>query len=113
MTPQSQPRRPRNSSKVNLLISFIFHGAIVLTLVYFAARGIILGPDSFNPHIELMGDQAAQLHHSAEEMRQTANRLPLLEGLDFILAPFLYGLGFAAPAFVYKALKDETGPSAP
>jgi hypothetical protein len=84
-----------------------------VTLIYFAARGIILGPDSFNPHIELMGDQAAQLRHSAEEMRQTANHLPLLEGLDFILAPFLYGLGFAAPAFVYKALKDETPPSAP
>ncbi len=81
-----------------------------VTLVYFAARGIILGPDSLNPHIELMGDQAAQLRHSAEEMRQTAIHLPLLEGLDFILAPFLYGLGFAAPAFVYKALKDETLP---
>lgn len=43
MVPQSQPRRKRNSSKVNLLISFIFHAALVLVLLYFAARSGIIG----------------------------------------------------------------------
>src|ERR1700689_4000945 len=43
MTPQSQPRKKRNSSKVNLLISFIFHAILVLVLVYFAARQGLLG----------------------------------------------------------------------
>ena len=43
MLPQSQPRKKRNSSKVNLLISFIFHAALVVVLFYFAARSGILG----------------------------------------------------------------------
>lgn len=43
MLPQSQPRRKRNSSKVNLLISFTFHAALVLVLLYFAARSGFLG----------------------------------------------------------------------
>jgi hypothetical protein len=43
MVPGSQQRRKRNSSKVNLLISFIFHLALVLVLVYLAARSGILG----------------------------------------------------------------------
>src|SRR5277367_3753118 len=43
MTPQTQPRKPRNSSKVNLLISFIFHALLVVVLVYFAAREGLLG----------------------------------------------------------------------
>jgi len=43
MLPQSQPRRKKNSSKVNLLISFIFHAALVVVLFYFAARSGILG----------------------------------------------------------------------
>lgn len=43
MQPQSKPRRKRNSSKVNLLISFIFHAALVVVLLYFAARSGILG----------------------------------------------------------------------
>jgi outer membrane biosynthesis protein TonB len=43
MVPQSQPRRKRNSSKVNLLISFVFHAALVVVLLYFAARSGIIG----------------------------------------------------------------------
>src|SRR5580698_5544070 len=43
MTPQSQPRKPRNSSKINLTISLVFHGLIVAALAYFAARQGLLG----------------------------------------------------------------------
>jgi len=43
MLPQSQARKKRNSSKVNLLISFIFHAVLVLALLYFAAREGLLG----------------------------------------------------------------------
>jgi colicin import membrane protein len=43
MVPHSQPRKKRNSSKVNLLISFIFHAALVIVLFYFAARSGMLG----------------------------------------------------------------------
>jgi hypothetical protein len=43
MLPQSQPRKQRNSSKVNLLISFAFHALLVIGLLYFAARNGLLG----------------------------------------------------------------------
>jgi TonB family protein len=43
MLPQTQARKKRNSSKVNLLISFTFHALIVVVALYFAARGGLLG----------------------------------------------------------------------
>jgi hypothetical protein len=43
MLPESKPRKKKNSSRVNLLISFIFHAALVVVLLYFAARSGILG----------------------------------------------------------------------
>ena len=43
MVPQTQKRPPRNSSKVNLIISLVMHGALCLVLVYFAARQGLLG----------------------------------------------------------------------
>ena len=38
-----QERKKRNSSKVNLTISFIFHGILILAVFYFAAREGMLG----------------------------------------------------------------------
>jgi len=43
MLPHTQERKKRNSSKVNLMISFIFHAVLVLALFYFAARQGLLG----------------------------------------------------------------------
>ena len=43
MLPHTQARKKRNSSKVNLLISFTFHAVLVFGLFYFAARSGILG----------------------------------------------------------------------
>jgi hypothetical protein len=43
MIPQSQPKQKKNSSKVNLTISFVFHALLVGALVYFAAREGYLG----------------------------------------------------------------------
>jgi hypothetical protein len=43
MTPQSQPKKPVNNSKVNLTVSIIVHVAIVAVLFYFAAREGLLG----------------------------------------------------------------------
>jgi outer membrane biosynthesis protein TonB len=43
MLPQSQPRKKKNSSKVNLTISFVFHAVLVGLLLYFAAREGLLG----------------------------------------------------------------------
>jgi hypothetical protein len=43
MIPHTQPRQARNSNKVNLLISFVFHALLGLVLLYFAAREGLLG----------------------------------------------------------------------
>jgi hypothetical protein len=57
MVPQSQPRRKKNSSKVNLLISFVFHAALVLALVYFAARSGFLGQQMKKITIQMVKEQ--------------------------------------------------------
>src|SRR5260370_10859649 len=38
-----QKRKKRNSSKINLIISFVFHSALILVVFFFAAREGILG----------------------------------------------------------------------
>lgn len=43
MIPQSQPKKKKNSSKVNLIISGVFHGLLVVLLFYFAARQGLIG----------------------------------------------------------------------
>ena len=43
MIPQTTARKKKNSSKVNLAISFAFHAVLVGVLVYFAAREGFLG----------------------------------------------------------------------
>jgi hypothetical protein len=57
MTPQSQPRKKRNSSKVNLTISFVFHAALVLVLVYFAAREGYLGKQIQKISVEMVKEK--------------------------------------------------------
>lgn len=78
--------------------------ALPIFLVSGVAQLIILGPDYFNPHLELLRDPAAQARHQVESLHMMAKHLPLLMGLNFLLAPFVYGLMFAAPAFAYRAL---------
>jgi protein TonB len=57
MIPQSQPRKKRNSSKVNLLISFIFHAVLVIALLYFAARQGLLGKQLKKISVELVKEK--------------------------------------------------------
>jgi len=57
MTPQSQARERRNSSRVNLLIAFAFHAAIVVALVYFAAREGLLGKQLKKIAVEMVREK--------------------------------------------------------
>jgi TonB C terminal len=54
MVPQSQQRRKKNSSKVNLMISFTFHAGLVLVLLYFAARSGLIGNQMKKIAIEMV-----------------------------------------------------------
>jgi hypothetical protein len=57
MLPQSQARKKRNSSKVNLLISLIFHALIVLAMFYFAARQGLLGKQMKKIAVEMVKEK--------------------------------------------------------
>ena len=57
MLPQSQARKKRNSSKVNLLISFLFHTLIVLVMFYFAARQGLLGKQMKKIAVEMVKEK--------------------------------------------------------
>ena len=57
MLPQTQPRKKRNSSKVNLIISFIFHALLVLVVLYFAARQGLLGKQLQKISVEMVKEK--------------------------------------------------------
>ncbi len=57
MVPQSQPRKKKNSSRVNLLISFTFHALIVVVGFYFAARGGLLGKQLKKIAVEMVKEK--------------------------------------------------------
>jgi outer membrane biosynthesis protein TonB len=67
MLPQSQPRKKRNSSKVNLLISFIFHALIVSVMVYLAARQGLLGKQIQKISIEMVKEKPPEKHKEPEK----------------------------------------------
>ena len=60
MMPQTSPYTPRNSSRVNLLISFLFHSIIVLALVYLAAREGFLGNQLKKIAVEIVKEKQPQ-----------------------------------------------------
>jgi len=57
MIPQAPTRKKRNSSKVNLLISFTFHAVIVLVLIYVAAREGFLGKQIQKISVEMVKEK--------------------------------------------------------
>ena len=57
MLPQSQVRKKRNSSRVNLMISFAFHALIVVVALYFAARQGLLGKQLKKISIEMVKEK--------------------------------------------------------
>jgi len=70
MTPQSQPPRRRNSSKVNLLISFVLHSVIVLALVYFAAREGFLGKQFKKIAVEMVKERQPEKPREPEKAKE-------------------------------------------
>ena len=57
MLPHTQPRKKRNSSKVNFLISFTFHATLALVVLYFAARQGWLGQPLKKLSIEMVKEK--------------------------------------------------------
>jgi TonB family protein len=67
MLPQTQARKRRNSSKVNLLISFTFHALIVVVGLYFAARGGLLGKQIQKISVEMIKEKPPEKPKVAEK----------------------------------------------
>ena len=59
MVPQTQKRKARNSTKVNLLFSLVFHGLIVVAVLYFAAREGLLGKQIKKIAVEMVKEKRA------------------------------------------------------
>ena len=57
MLPQTQQRKKKNSSKINLVISFVFHAVLVLALLYFAAREGLIGKQLQKIAVEMVKEK--------------------------------------------------------
>jgi TonB family protein len=67
MTPQSQPPEDKNSSKINLLVSFIFHAGLVVVILYFAARQGYLGNQMRKISIEMIKEKPPEKPKAIEK----------------------------------------------
>ena len=57
MLPQTPQRQRKNSSRVNLTISFVFHAVLVGALLYFAAREGLLGKKIQKISVEMVKEK--------------------------------------------------------
>jgi hypothetical protein len=76
MMPQPQPRKPRNSSRVDLIISVTFHTVILAALVYFAAREGLLGKQLRKITIEMVKEKPPE---KPKEPEKPKVELPKIE----------------------------------
>jgi len=57
MLPQSQPKKKKNSSKTNLIISAVFHAVLLGLLFYFAARSGLIGKKMQKIAVEMVHEK--------------------------------------------------------
>jgi TonB C terminal len=100
MTPQSQPRKKRNSSKVNLLVSFIFHAILVLVLVYFAARQGLLGKQLKKISIQMVKEKPPEKPKEPPKVEPPKIEPPKVETPKVVEAPKTVQPVAAAPPMV-------------
>jgi outer membrane biosynthesis protein TonB len=70
MTPHTQARKKRNSSKVNLFISFTFHAILVAALFYFAARQGYLGKQLQKISVEMVKEKKPEQPKPPEKPKE-------------------------------------------
>jgi outer membrane biosynthesis protein TonB len=118
MLPQSQARKKRNSSKVNLLISFIFHSLIVLVMFYFAARQGLLGKQMKKIAVEMVKEKPPEKPKEPEkpkveppklEMPKTVEKAKELEEAKAVPPPIEAPPTVAPPAAEMPAFEFEGG----
>ena len=135
MIPQSQVRKPKNSSKINLLISLVFHSVLVIALLYLAARQGILGhtlksmtvtqvkeekkiePEKPKPEIKeperMVKTEVPKITQAPPPSVSTAVAPPAVAPAADQAAPFYFGGGkevqtASSPIEVYKGILQST-----
>ncbi len=93
---------------------------VPITLIMQGSEIAILGPANALPSLQLTMNQTQQMHALSAQAHALTENLPLILGLGMLIAPFVYGLLFSAPAFAYRALVSpppvapvDTGPMRP
>jgi len=87
MLPQSPNEEPRNSSRVNLLISFAFHAAIVVALVFFAAREGFLGKQLKKITVQMVREKPVEKPKEPEKPKETPPEPPKVPPREVALGP--------------------------
>ncbi len=87
MVPQTQPRKPRNSSRVNLLISFSFHALIVIVGFYFAARGGLLGNQMKKIAVEMVKEKPPEKPKEPEKPKVEPPKVEIPKELPKVEVP--------------------------
>lgn len=86
MLPATQIRKPRNSAKINLMISVVFHGLIMVALLYFAAREGYLGKQLKKIAIEMVKEKPAEKPKEPEKPKE---EIPKVEPPKVAVTPRL------------------------
>ena len=105
MLPQTQPRKTKNSSKVNLTISFVFHALLVLVLFYFAAREGLLGKKLNKIAVQMIKEKPPEKPKEPEPPKIEPPKIepPKVETPKNVEAPKVQAPPVAAPPVVAPA----------
>ena len=104
MIPQSKPKKAKNSSKVNLTISAVFHGVLILALIYFAAREGYLGKKIQKISVEMVKEKPPEKPKEPENPKEVPKvEQPKLETPKLVDTPKATAPPSAAPPVVAPA----------
>jgi hypothetical protein len=100
MLPQSQPRKVKNTSKVNLLISFVFHALLVVLLLFFAAREGLLGKKLNKIAVEMVKEKPPEKPKEPPKVEPPKIQPPKVEPPKIVEAPKVQAPPILAPPVV-------------
>lgn len=86
---------------------------VPIMLVAGLAQMAIVGPSYYSHDVMPTAGTAASMRELVEQLRAMSAHEPFLLGLTLLLAPFVYGLMFAAPAYAYKMLASSPPAQSP
>src|SRR5262249_1019830 len=89
------PPEDKNSSKLNLLVSFIFHAGLVVVILYFAARQGYLGDQMRKISVEMIKEKPPE---KPKPVEKPPVEIPKIETPKVVEAPKPVEAPKAAPA---------------